>query len=534
MSKKIAAQLAPDQEAVIPNPSVSFDMHTVMEALEPHNITARFILVLESEANHNISVQVPRFTVGGPKANKQPDMIPLKELHQITKFDHGPVDVLKGWAKVHHFIYVVGEHTDINGWEYRSDWSDGPPGDNEEPWTSNRKNGALVRRRLWLCSCVRDDILADAKAALAAYLLDTINHDGDRFMRGDILRKEVGMFRIESFVKRHMVLYENRVEIFPDAESAHYYQIHKNDAIHKNDKIPEHDPAKVSVMMLRDVIFNRIYGEQVAPLREGQKFCHMFLLRDRRSDNVLCTLDCIDANDYRRWTTTLNLLLAINSFNVDFPPFEFGPPSEDLCPNRVIVYGHLTKKGHFLPNWRERFFHLTPFEIIYHENEVIKGRLMLQGAEILKYEGSGNPDEALDFTVRDHSGKQLTLLVDIKDKDDDRTKSAAEKRENAKKNAIEKRHIWQRYIQNEIDRLDAVQAKYAVKEGLSPNVLTKLLNGSNSAGKETDVDADSVEGDVSDDDADKEIAAGKINSSRSELVVTDDTIVSTENETFDA
>ena len=136
-------------------PSVVFDTETILNALEPHGIATRFIFVLECES-HGSARKLGRFNVGGTHARKDPTKVPLSELHEITRADHDSIDLRAGWGKVHHFVYVIGQNTDENGWEYRSDWSDGVPGEDEEQWNKTRPTKANVRRRLWMSSCVPD------------------------------------------------------------------------------------------------------------------------------------------------------------------------------------------------------------------------------------------------------------------------------------------------------------------------------------------------------------------------------------------
>ena len=125
---------------------------TIITALDGTGISCRFIFVLESEA-HRECVQVPRFSVGGHLARLNPCVLPLADLHEISRNDHNAIIHPIGWNKLHHFIYVLGEDRDENGWEYRSDWSDGTPGEDDEQWCRVRKQGnANVRRRVWMAS----------------------------------------------------------------------------------------------------------------------------------------------------------------------------------------------------------------------------------------------------------------------------------------------------------------------------------------------------------------------------------------------
>jgi len=124
----------------------------VAKILKARNIICRFVFVLESEAKPEIR-QIPRFTVGGPRANKNPLDTPLDDLYEVSRLDYSRIEIPPGWSKVHHFIYLLGDDRDDHGWEYRRDWSDGSVPEGQELWT-NDATDRHVRRRMWMTSVV--------------------------------------------------------------------------------------------------------------------------------------------------------------------------------------------------------------------------------------------------------------------------------------------------------------------------------------------------------------------------------------------
>eukprot|EP00605_Chrysophyceae_sp_TOSAG23-4_P000824 GSChrysophyteH1.ASY1.ANO1.914.1 assembled CDS len=415
-------------------PSVVFDTDTIQSAIESHGIMTRFIYVLECEAQGSAR-KLPRFNVGGAHAKKDPREVPLDQLHEISRANHACVDLKAGWGKVHHFVYVIGQNTDEHGWEYRSDWSDGVPREDEEQWSKMRPPKANVRRRLWITTCVHDENLTRAKYLLEDFLSQI--RKPQRILTGDLVRRESSYLMGITWTKRHFVMWDDRLEIYPDSNIAAEATAAYSAAIDAG-TAPPSLPMGVDCLKLCDIYFTRIFGEQLG--RRDTNDC-LFSIRDRRSDNILAILDAETPRVWKRWVSSLTYLIALNAHNVDYPPFENGPPSDDLSPYRVVVFGHLDKQGHFRKNWRERFFTLTPFELIYYKNQFVKGRLQLHEATLLPHEGTDEEkEEALTLTLRTESGHTLTMR--------------AEK--------PKKRKTWETYIQIQIDVLRVLHAKYSI------------------------------------------------------------------------
>ena len=96
-------------------PSVVFDTDTIHAALGSE-ILVRFIFVLECDQLEKKSINLARFNIGGTRANRDPTKVPLNQLFEVSRNNHGAIDLRKGWSKLHHFIYVLGHHTDEHGW----------------------------------------------------------------------------------------------------------------------------------------------------------------------------------------------------------------------------------------------------------------------------------------------------------------------------------------------------------------------------------------------------------------------------------
>ena len=304
----------------------SLNPNTIIKALEGTGITCRFVFVLESEA-HRECRQVPRFSVGGPQAQLNPCVLPLDQLHEISRNDHSAINHPLGWSKLHHFIYVLEEDRDETGWEYRSDWSDGTPGEDDEQWSRVRKQGsANVRRRVWMTSVVKDEELAQAKEKVSEFLTtDTTEKSSRRIIKGELKRLESGMLGIgKKWQNRLIVLWDDKLEIFTAADADA-----SKDARKKVDKVGE--------IAMKDVNCCRLYGHQ---LKSNNSDC-VFSLRNSQNDDVVCLLDATDARAWKRWTTAISYQAATNCPKLNFPPFEYGPPSDDLSPSRVLVFGYV-------------------------------------------------------------------------------------------------------------------------------------------------------------------------------------------------
>jgi creatine kinase len=124
------------------------------------------------------------------------------------------------------------------------------------------------------------------------------------------------------------------------------------------------------------------------------------------SGNVGILLDADNKEIRRRWVVAISYQVALNWPDVNFPPFDYGPPIENEGLSRVLICGELQKRGHMVKNWKTRFFQLTPRELQYFEKENLKGKVSVEDATV-EFD-----DRSLEFTLHSSSGADLVMRAD--------------------------------------------------------------------------------------------------------------------------
>lgn len=124
------------------------------------------------------------------------------------------------------------------------------------------------------------------------------------------------------------------------------------------------------------------------------------------SGNVGILLDADNKEIRRRWVVAISYQVALNWPDVNFPPFDYGPPIENEGLSRVLICGELQKRGHMVKNWKTRFFQLTPRELQYYEKENLKGKVSVEDATV-EFD-----DRSLEFTLHSSSGGDLVMRAD--------------------------------------------------------------------------------------------------------------------------
>ena len=337
----------PDIITVI-NPSL------IESILKPLGILARYIFVLESEANEEKKT-VPRFSVGGARANKNPNLIPLSELYEITHDNFTPVSIPRGWSKVHEFIYILGVGKDYQGYEYRSDWTDGQDPGNE-PWTAD-SNDANVKRRIWMVTAVPTEHVQAAKDALTDVLQKEDAGEGSTLLRGVLEVQETGVIG-KRWEEREVVLKKNHIEVFTS------------------------DNRMLKNISLKDAYCARTI---VAQLPERQ---FSFVIRQKCNGMVLCIFAASSYQALQKWIHAVGYQIAIMSPSLNFSALPHAPPCEDECPETVRMFGMMMKKGHWRKNWKSRFFVLTPYELQYYQGMDLKGKVPLRGSALVRCDSS--------------------------------------------------------------------------------------------------------------------------------------------------
>jgi hypothetical protein len=176
-------------------------------------IRHRFVFVLEVEYRNpqmvtEEGVIPPRYSIAGPMASLDPLRASVRDLIPLTKHK---LELIKGWEKIHQFMYVLTPATDEHGWQYRSDFEDPHP-DQQEPWAKEMDPELNVRRRIWMTTIGPADQLIFSKKKLAEGLQKRAKH---LIMEGELLRHELTPGTLtKTWQKRYIYLYTNTVEIY--------------------------------------------------------------------------------------------------------------------------------------------------------------------------------------------------------------------------------------------------------------------------------------------------------------------------------
>jgi hypothetical protein len=270
----------------------------------------------------------------------------------------------------HQYIYILHEHTDEFGWQYRTQWSAlGPPGPKDEPWTPTPTINSRVRRRIWLTTIVPKYELVRAKRLLAENL--KIDY-GNVKLQGELYRYEKGTLN-KSWNKRRFILYHNRIEIYMSS-------------------------TKKTEILLQDCEVKMLPDGQIA----GAK--NVFVVRNV-SGTVNLLLSAEDPSVRQEWVFAIQYQLALNSPDVNFIPLEYSPPTSDYPDNRVLVAGDL-KLQNPAGDAFDRTFQLLPREVVYFDGEDLKGRIFVEKAAVAAEERN------LNFSLTSATGITLNLAAD--------------------------------------------------------------------------------------------------------------------------
>mmetsp|Transcript_23543 Transcript_23543/g.21418 ORF Transcript_23543/g.21418 Transcript_23543/m.21418 type:complete len:1061 (-) Transcript_23543:928-4110(-) len=338
-------------------------------------ITHRFVLVLECETRHygdpnkQTKFTPPRFSVGGPRANQDPRVVAVQQLLCITT-NTNEIQIPSGWEKVHQYIYVKHTNTDDHGWQYRSDWSVGVLSPQDEQWVGVNADGRDVRRRLWMTTVVRRDDVIRAKRILSESLQKART---GVILQGELYKLEQGALS-KSWQRRLVRLFHDSLEFYSGNE-------------------------KKGDLAFQGCDVKMLFGSQ-CPGRD-----YAFSIR-HPNGTVGVLLDADSKEIRRRWVVAIGYQIALNWPDVNFPPFDYGPPVGDEGNGRVLICGELQKRGHMVKNWKTRFFQLVPKELQYFEKESLKGKISIEEA-VVEFD-----DRSLEFTVRAHSGATLIMRAD--------------------------------------------------------------------------------------------------------------------------
>jgi hypothetical protein len=378
----------------------------------PQQITHRFVLILECERStdlpdipepllHNNGALSPtpsstppssistshlltppsRFSVGGPRACKDPRNCPLKELLGISN-RYPEIQLPTGWLMLHQYINVIQQNTDEHGWQYRSKWSNGLiNGRGEEQWGESPGENRVVRRRLWMTTVVKKDDLARAKKIIVDSLV--VNTKGEQaILQGTLYRHQLPIATDGTTLstvsaastnsiwqKVKVLLFHGRIELFIG-----------------NDKRGDYPLLDCEVKMFFDQpCFSRPYS---------------FSLRNY-SGSVNLIMDAETREKRLQWVSSIHYQLAVISPDLNFPPFVTGPPA-GMSPNmRVLMCGELGMASQGRGQTMMYYFELEPSQLRYYERTVLKGRMFLNQMVVSTHKSSSREDDSnSDFIIR--------------------------------------------------------------------------------------------------------------------------------------
>jgi hypothetical protein len=269
---------------------------------------------------------------------------------------------------IHQFIYIVHEHTDEFGWQYRHQWPHSVPGPKEEPWSNKQNSSSRVRRRIWMTTVVPRQDLVRAKR----YLAENLRIDNGIIKKqGELLRYEKGTLT-KTWNKRKVVLYHNRLEFYSGNQ-------------------------KKGEILLNEVEIKMLFDTQC----QGRKYA--FSIRNA-TGSVGVLLDAEDEWNRRSWVMAISYQLAITSFEMNFPPLEVAPPTGEYPDNRVLISGDLMLQGSD-GTWYPRHFQLLPRELVYYQDITLKGRIFIEQAKIISEE------RLLTFSITSISGITFNCIA---------------------------------------------------------------------------------------------------------------------------
>ena len=338
----------------------------------------RFLLIMESEYRVSQSSlfqemnSPPRFTVGTDKANKDPRTTPLSDLFEIS--NQKPINTVpQGWVLVHQFIYFIGSNTDDYGWQYRSTWSNGSMYSKDEPWAASYdEKKHHVRRRLWMTVVVKQDDVINAKKMIYGVLNDSASKDSV-LVQGSIYYLDTAHQNV-NWLKAKILLYHKKIEFYVGNTAKCEVQLDSS--------------CKVSLLFK-----SQSNGKENA-------------FHIQNADNhVLVTLMADNDEDRLNWVRCIEYQIAILHWDLNFPPFIYGPPAGFTSMNSILFCGDLRKD-----NQTPLHFQLRPTMLLAFQKGKLIIRLNIEHAYI-QYPFS--EPSGIKFTVIFKSGYVLTMYADL-------------------------------------------------------------------------------------------------------------------------
>jgi len=223
----------------------------------------------------------------------------------------------------------------------------------------------------------------ESKRLLASYL-QRANKEFVR-LQGDLLQYiPPTSTTLKAWVKKRIFLFNNRMEIQSNGVG--------NDGI-----------VPMTVMMLADCEVELLFETQIP----GRSY--VFCVRNA-STGTTVLFDAENRDNRRNWFLSIQYQMAIYSKDLNFAPFEYGPPVGPVSypDNRIVYCGYLNLEypyGSLNNNYTvSRYFELTPRELRYYIETNLIGKVFIQDAELQQM-----MDNSLTFAIKSSTGVTLTL-----------------------------------------------------------------------------------------------------------------------------
>lgn len=232
-----------------------------------------------------------------------------------------------------HVFVVVYDGTDEQGWQYRSSWPTQALAADDEQWSKKNASDAGVRRRLWMTTLVERENVSLAKMKLSEVV---VSREIGLILNGPLLRLEQDENGDKKWIPRNCTLSNEKVVIMDEENGEKVDEVH-------------------------------VVGCQM-------KLLDGFAFSVRTLDGSSCVLFDTDSEETRRkWLSAIRYQIAVRSPLIDFASFPNSPTLWLDETHRIVLSGYLLKKGQRGMSWKRRYFRLTPRELQYYDEDVLKG-----------------------------------------------------------------------------------------------------------------------------------------------------------------
>ena len=315
---------------------------------------------------------------------------------------------------MHQYINIVQANTDENGWQYRSDWSDGALSSRDEQWTDRYRAGYhFVRRRLWMTTVVKKNEIMNSKRVVYDSL--TAAAKKEVIMQGHLYKynTELGQSST-SWQRRKVLLYHNKLEFFIGNE-------------------------RKGEVELEGCVVKMLFNSQCP----GRNF--VFSIRNLNG-TVYMLLEAESEEGRLHWVRALQYQIAILTPDVNFAPLVYSPPTGEHPSNRILLCGDLIKDNITI------HCQLKCTQLLCYQRDQLYCRLNLDQASLTS---AVREDTGFEFAIRFRSGYVLSVTADSSDM----------------------KLIWVRAIRRQITRLENERTSSAsnnipseelIEDGLTP------------------------------------------------------------------